>query len=185
MARYGSGNDETIITEYPNANLENGIKQKNLDTVLDIMDEYVELRETVEKSDLISRKQALELFTFSRLGDRIPEKDCDGFDVTIAVKDIKRMIRNLPTACEKEEQGVLVELPCKVGDTIWCLTSANTKIVECKVLWIEIHSNGVLVFCLDGGLGDVVLAHLNKKWFLTEEKAKQRLAELKGNRENE
>ena len=37
MARYGSGNDETIITEYlENTHLEKGIKQKNLDTVLDL-----------------------------------------------------------------------------------------------------------------------------------------------------
>lgn len=48
MARYGSGNDETIITEYLDSHLENGIKQKNLDTVLDLIDEYVDLKEIVE-----------------------------------------------------------------------------------------------------------------------------------------
>ncbi len=47
MARYGSGNNETIITEYLDAHLENGIKQKNLDLVLDLMDKYVELKEIV------------------------------------------------------------------------------------------------------------------------------------------
>ena len=48
MARYGSGNDETIITEYLDSHLENGIKQKSLDTVLDLIDEYVDLKEIVE-----------------------------------------------------------------------------------------------------------------------------------------
>ena len=48
MAKYGSGNDETIITEYLDSHLENGIKQKNLDKVLDIIDDYVELKESVE-----------------------------------------------------------------------------------------------------------------------------------------
>lgn len=48
MAQYGSGNDETVITEYLDADLENGIKQKNFDTVLDLMDEYVDLKESVE-----------------------------------------------------------------------------------------------------------------------------------------
>ena len=49
MARYGSGNDETIITEYlENTHLEKGIKQKNFDTVLDLIDEYVDLKESVE-----------------------------------------------------------------------------------------------------------------------------------------
>ena len=48
MARYGSGDDETVITEYLDAHLEGGIKQKNLDLVLDLMDEFVELKESVE-----------------------------------------------------------------------------------------------------------------------------------------
>ena len=48
MARYGSGNDETIITEYLDAHLENGIKQKNLDLVLDLIDMYVDLKEAIE-----------------------------------------------------------------------------------------------------------------------------------------
>ena len=48
MARYGSGNDEVIITDYLDAHLEDGIKQKNLDTVLDLMDEYIELIECAD-----------------------------------------------------------------------------------------------------------------------------------------
>lgn len=48
MARYGSGDDETIITEYLDAHLENGIKQKNLDLVLDLIDTYVDLKEAIE-----------------------------------------------------------------------------------------------------------------------------------------
>ena len=47
MARYGSGDDETVITEYLNAHLEDGIKQKNLDLVLDLMDAFVELKESI------------------------------------------------------------------------------------------------------------------------------------------
>lgn len=47
MARYGNGDDETVITEYLDAHLEGGIKQKNLDLVLDLMDEFVELKESV------------------------------------------------------------------------------------------------------------------------------------------
>lgn len=48
MAQYGSGNDETVITEYLDSHLEGGIKQKNLDTVLNLIDEYVDLKESVE-----------------------------------------------------------------------------------------------------------------------------------------
>jgi hypothetical protein len=49
MARYGSGNDETIITEYLDAHLENGIKQKNLDLVLDMIDVYADLKEAIQQ----------------------------------------------------------------------------------------------------------------------------------------
>ena len=50
MARYGSGDDNTIITEYLDAHLEKGIKQNNLDLVLDLIDEYVDLKEAVDKN---------------------------------------------------------------------------------------------------------------------------------------
>ena len=44
---YGSGSEEDIITEYLNYNLEEGIKEKNLDKILDLIDEYVELLEVI------------------------------------------------------------------------------------------------------------------------------------------
>ena len=43
MALYGSGNEDTIITEYLDSHLEEGIAQKNLDFILDLIDEYCEL----------------------------------------------------------------------------------------------------------------------------------------------
>ena len=42
---YKDSLDNLIVTEYLNANLDDGIKQKNLDLVLDIIDDYIELRE--------------------------------------------------------------------------------------------------------------------------------------------
>lgn len=47
MAIYGSNNDETIITEYLDSHLKNGIKQKNLDIILDLIDEFIELIESI------------------------------------------------------------------------------------------------------------------------------------------
>ena len=42
---YGQENDESVITKYLDAHLEDGIKQKNLDKILDIIDDYIELKE--------------------------------------------------------------------------------------------------------------------------------------------
>lgn len=45
---YGQENDESVITKYLDVHLEDGIKQKNLDKILDIVDDYIELKEKVD-----------------------------------------------------------------------------------------------------------------------------------------
>ena len=42
---YGQENDERVIAKYLDVHLEDGIKQKNLDKILDIIDDYIELKE--------------------------------------------------------------------------------------------------------------------------------------------
>lgn len=44
---YGSDDDETIITQYLDSHLENGIKQKNLDLILDEIDMFITLKEQI------------------------------------------------------------------------------------------------------------------------------------------
>lgn len=44
---YGQQDDESVITKYLDGHLEDGIKQKNLDKILDIIDDYIELKEEV------------------------------------------------------------------------------------------------------------------------------------------
>ena len=53
--QYGNGDDETVVTEYLDSHLEGGIKQKNLDKVLDLINEYVDLKESVESSKYTDR----------------------------------------------------------------------------------------------------------------------------------
>ena len=44
---YGQEDDNAIITSYPDSNLEGGIKQCNLYFILDLIDMYVELKESI------------------------------------------------------------------------------------------------------------------------------------------
>lgn len=44
---YGQEDDDSYIVKYLDANLENGIKQKNLDKILDIIDDYIDLVERI------------------------------------------------------------------------------------------------------------------------------------------
>ena len=49
-------------------------------------------------SDLISRSGLLKRFCINKDGHRISERDCDNFEVTVSVKDVKTIIKEQPTA---------------------------------------------------------------------------------------
>ena len=49
-------------------------------------------------SDLISRNELLKRFCINKDGHRISERDCDNFEVTVSVKDVKTIIKEQPTA---------------------------------------------------------------------------------------
>lgn len=40
--------DDSVVTKYLDGHLEDGIKQKNLDKILDIIDDYIELKEELD-----------------------------------------------------------------------------------------------------------------------------------------
>lgn len=48
--------------------------------------------------DLISRREAIKMFSYKDDGTRIPEYDCDNWPVDIHIKDVKNMLRKLPSA---------------------------------------------------------------------------------------
>ena len=61
-------------------------------------------------SDLISRNELLKRFCINKDGHRIPERDCDNFEVTVSVKDIKTIIKEQPTAYDVDKVVEELEL---------------------------------------------------------------------------
>ena len=59
-------------------------------------------------SDLISRSELLKRFLVNKDGHRIPERDCDNFEVTVSIKDVKTIIKEQPTAYDIDK--VVAEL---------------------------------------------------------------------------
>lgn len=53
---YGQMNDKCFVTKYLDAHLYGGIQQKNLDKILDLLDEYIDLVEKVEENDHVYSK---------------------------------------------------------------------------------------------------------------------------------
>ena len=60
-------------------------------------------------SELIDRKELLKCFCITKDGRRIPEVDCDNHEITISIKDIKRIIREQPTVDTRTPMDNIVE----------------------------------------------------------------------------
>ena len=65
---------------------------------------------------------------------------------------------------DAEEQGRLIKLPCKVGDTVYLIKNSE-KIAECKADMMFIG---------------VLWEEFGKEWFLTRDEAEAKLKELRG-----
>lgn len=88
---------------------------------------------------------------------------------------------------DKIEQGKMIELPCKVGDMAYHLTSANTleelgvaEIFDGEVISISKEKDGLWIYChYNNGLNFwYSKREIGRKLFFTREEAEKRLKEL-------
>ena len=75
---------------------------------------------------------------------------------------------------EKIENGTLIELPCKVGDTFWYLSVAG-YIEEDKIANFSLYGE---FFTGERVVTKLYKNYLGRTWFLTREEAEKRLKEL-------
>mgnify|MGYP000891622060 CR=1 FL=1 len=89
-------------------------------------------------------------------------------------------IEKLSTYEDLEEQGLLVRLPCKIGDDLYCIVNGEVK-------KLKVHSFGVPDFeitdiefkYVDGFKIVRFVGELGKTVFITREEAEKKLKELK------
>lgn len=97
---------------------------------------------------------------------------------------------------DKEEQGLLLELPCKVGDTVYVIPSLtnfrlnivngyteNNRVYEQKVHSIQMWNTDEWCLWTCDGIILLLQRFYKKTWFLTKEDAEAKLKELKENAE--
>ena len=97
-------------------------------------------------------------------------------------KTVENMIKKLATYEDLEEQGLLVRLPCKVGDILFRINKgARNPIIKMKVSRITIISKSYSIKAIEEDRGEVFFSSdvIGIKVFLTHEEADKKLEELK------
>ena len=99
----------------------------------------------------------------------VQEEDLENFkrDINTIESYIWEIVKELKQYRDAEEQGLLLRLPCKVGDTFWELNTVNAI----PTIYPRIAHG--LSHCI------YVLERLGKTAFLTKAEAEQALAKMK------
>lgn len=96
------------------------------------------------------------------------------------LKDVAELLEELKSYKDLEEQGLLVRLPCKVGEKLWCIV--NSAIRELRVYRFDMPAFGTtdIVFrYADGFKLERFVGEIGKTVFLTREEAEKKLEEIK------
>lgn len=107
---------------------------------------------------------------------RLTESDYNEHEMRVEILNLRKQIEEYKT---KIENGTLIELPCKVGDTVYYETIINGQskgIMPHKVIALVLE----VLTDIDGfGCTSVPIRDFGKSVFLTKAEAEQKLLELK------
>lgn len=98
------------------------------------------------------------------------------------LKNVAELLEELKSYKDAEEQGLLVRLPCKVGDTLFCIIEGTIR--ELRVQHFDIPAFGTTDIAFryaDGFKLERFIGELGKTVFLTREEAEKKLEEMKNN----
>lgn len=95
---------------------------------------------------------------------------------------IRQVLDKLAEYENIDEQGLLLRLPCKVGDTIWYVDDDDDNYpIEAKIIRIEIKKAYILYYAEEkGDYGTLGFDSddIGKTVFLTQSEAEQKLKEM-------
>lgn len=123
-------------------------------------------------------------------GDKICKNICDDIEYDCSKCGLEKALEKLADYEDLEEQGLLVRLPCKVGDAVWDNNFGYPKLYEIKAFsygycdsYVEPDIEDQIIFYYENYSGSITGAfpmdEIGKTVFLTREEAKKKLGEIK------
>jgi hypothetical protein len=112
----------------------------------------------------------------------IPNSFISSADCAEKYEQVAKWLKELKSYKDAEEQGLLVRLPCKVGDTVYVPT--RNFISELRIIMISVDMHGAYFrWMLNSGiypnLDGFSGSELNKTVFLNREEAEKKLEEMR------
>lgn len=98
------------------------------------------------------------------------------------LKDVAELLEELKSYKDLEEQGLLVRLPCKVGDSLYCIIEGTVK--KLKACSFIISGSGIIDIDLEYEDAFCCIRYIKRfgeNVFLTREEAEKKLEGMKKN----
>ena len=100
-------------------------------------------------------------------------------------KYVREMVKKLSEYETAEEEGRLVVLPCKVGDTVYVIENKYIEVFEVNEIELKHKVFGDVTYYLEkpsrrGCLYKYYDSELGDKWFIAREEAEKALKEMEG-----
>lgn len=114
-------------------------------------------------------------------GDKLCKNICDDIEYDCSKCGLEKALEKLADYEDLEEQGLLVRLPCKVGDIMFTINKgAKNPIIELTVTQINITRRSYNLEVIDRDCGELMCFKndIGKTIFLTREEAEKKLEEM-------
>lgn len=130
-------------------------------------------------------------------GDKLCKDICDDIECDCSKCELEKALEKLATYEDLEEQGLLVRLPCKAGDTVWVVTSpinvfdydkydgdAEYKVYESFLSSVSYYASGEQFRIYAKVTNSFIAAYFREcdfgeSIFFTREEAEKKLEEMK------
>ena len=116
-------------------------------------------------------------------GDKLCKNICDDIEYDCSKCGLEKALEKLADYEDLEEQGLLVRLPCKVEEKLWCIV--NSTIRELRVHHFDMPAFGTtdIVFrYADGFKLERFVGEIGKTVFLTREEAEKKFEEIQNDK---